>query len=205
MTAPARTSRRICAWLSGGQVTAGHGRAWADMVNQVQAWFLRNGYTSQVDGAGANDMESGFNTPGATRTWLGGYAAGQWRVLYDVGDAAGCPPYGACGSANFAGWNVEETWFKSWGSPPVVPLPEIYTPSGSMAQQWQRLSLYSLTNHGERMSIAGAMTQNQACQSRPCAGTNNTPATGWTQLWNALNADARTAQPLRWSTDIKWQ
>ncbi len=190
----------------GGQVTAGHGRAWAEMVNEVQAWFLRNGYTSQVDAAAANDMESGFNTPGATRAWLSGYSSGQWRVLYDVGDAAGCPPYGNCSSTAFAGWNVEETWFKSWGSPPVVPLPEIYTPSGSMAKQWQSLSLYSLTNHGQRMSIAGVMTQSQACrQGRACAGTNNTPATGRTQLWNALNADPRTAQELRWSTDIKWQ
>jgi hypothetical protein len=55
------------------------------------------------------------------------------------------------------------------------------------------------------MDIQGALTERQACQQRGCvAGTDNTPEQGWKFLLDELNKDTRTAQPLRWSTDISW-
>ncbi|HYT81543.1 MAG TPA: hypothetical protein VEQ37_20295, partial [Actinomycetota bacterium] len=83
---------------------------------------------------------------------------------------------------------------------------EIYNPNGIMAEQWYRLSLYSVRKHGVQMWIAGVMSQRTACrQSKdPCHGMNNTPAKAWRLLHRALNRDKRTAQNLHWSTDIAW-
>jgi len=119
------------------------------------------------------------------------------------GDAAGCPPRGDCAGV----WTPEDVWFVSWGARTAWPLPQIYTLSGSMAQQWYHLSLYSYQHHGSRMDIAGAMTQIQSCRDTHdrCRGMSNHPAQGWTQLWRALNRDPRTAQPLRFLTDIAWR
>lgn len=186
-----------------GATNSGHGRAWANMVNNVLAWIGQRGYTSQEDVAGGSDMELSWNTASATRAWINGYDTVDVRPIYNYGDAAGCPPYGSCNN----GWTQEDVWYVSWGAPPAWPLPEIYTTNGSMASQWYRMSLYAYTRHFRRMNIAGTMTQKQAClDNGGCTnGTDNTPAAGWTQLWSSLNADARTAQSLAWSTDITWK
>ena len=51
------------------------------------------------------------------------------------------------------------------------------------------------------------MTQIQSCRDShdPCRGISNHPEAGWSQLWLALNKDPRTAQPLRFLTDIAWK
>jgi hypothetical protein len=179
-----------------------HGRAFAQMVNDVALWVMQNGFASQVDAAGASDIELDWNSASASRAWANGYDSADTRAYFDYGDAAGCPPYGSCDN----GWTPEDVWHVSYGTPPAFPLPEIYTTSGSMASEWYRLSLYSYTAHGYAMEIAGAFTQYQSClDSGGCSGTNNTPAAGWNQLWSKLNADARTAQTLPVSTDITWK
>jgi hypothetical protein len=186
-----------------GQTNSSHGRAWAQMVNSVVSWISQKGYGSQLDVAGASDMELNWNTASATRAWANGYDSSDMRGYFNYGDAAGCPPYGSCNN----GWTQEDVWFVSYGSPPAFPLPEIYTTNGSMAAEWYRLSLYGYTAHGRAMWIPGEMTQYQACidSGNTCAGTNNTPAAGWTQLYSKLNADWRTAQSLPNSTDITWK
>jgi hypothetical protein len=68
------------------------------------------------------------------------------------------------------------------------------------------MSLYAYTNHGYRMNFLGSMTQYRACLQRSCDDSlKNSPADGYSQLYDALNADSRTAQSLNWSTDINWQ
>lgn len=189
----------------GSAVTYEHGQAWAGMVNDTQQWVVNNGYAGQVLVTGASDMELGWNTPSTTRAWVNGYdSVNLWR-LYNFGDAAGCPPYGDCGTGAYPEWTVEDVWYISWGASPSWPLPLIYTTSGSLAEQWYRMSLYGYTQHGQRMDIAGVVTQWQACQQRGgCSGTNNTPEQGYMQLYNKLNADWRTAQSINWSLDFKW-
>jgi len=72
--------------------------------------------------------------------------------------------------------------------------------------QWYSLSAYSFDAHGARMDIKGSVTQYQACsQTGGCNGIDNTPAQGYRQLWQALNADIDTAQDLLWATDLKWK
>lgn len=186
----------------GGQVTFDQGRAWATMVNRVADWVSGNGYAARVAVAGANDIELGWNGPAVSRRWVRGYDSVAEHPYLDYGDAAGCPPNGDC----IGRWTVEDVWFVSWGARWALPLPEIYAPNGSSARQWQRLSLYSQRRHGRPMVIAGAMSQRRACRqsSDPCRGMDNSPGRAWRLLWRALNRDRRTAQPVRWSTDVKW-
>ncbi len=186
-----------------GTTTFAHGRAWAQMINNLVAWLGDRNYLWQVDVAGAIDMELSWNTVANSRAWGDGYGSIDTRPYYDFGDAAGCPPYGSCNN----GWTQEDVWYVAWGQPAAWPLPQIYTENGSMATQWYRLSLYAYVAHGYRMHIAGVMTQYGACiDVGGCTnGTQNTPAQGWTQLHSRLNADSRTAQQLAWSTDINWR
>jgi len=183
-----------------GQTNYNHGRAFAQIVNNIAVWLSQKGFAGQEDAAGASDLELDWNTASASRAWVTGYDSNDMRPYYDYGDAAGCPPYGSCDN----GWTQEDVWYVSWGSPPALPLPEIYTTNGSMAAEWYRLSLYGYTNHARAISIAGSLTQYQACidAGSTCSGTNNRPAAGWGQLYAALNNDGRTAQTLPDSSDI---
>jgi hypothetical protein len=51
----------------------------------------------------------------------------------------------------------------------------------------------------------GTLTQFGACQQvGGCTTTDNTPAEGWTQLYNLLNADPTVRHSPRWSADISY-
>jgi hypothetical protein len=187
----------------GKGVTGAHGRAWARMVNSANRVLARRGWSNRIDIVGASDIELTWNGPVRTRDWVRGYdSANEWPY-YDFGDAAGCPPYGWC----YGAWTMEDVWYVAWGAPPAIPLPEIYTRSGSSAKQWYRIGLYSAQRHGSRMAFAGVMSQRKACrQSKdPCHGMNNSPAKAWRQLSNLLNSRHETAQRLRFTTDIAWR
>lgn len=182
-----------------------HGKAWGTMINNIASWISQKGYGYQESIAAANDMEMSWNAAAKTRSWADGYASTSSWAYYDFGDAGGCPQQelsynGSCNN----GWKQEDVWYVSWGVAPAYVLAEMYNTAGAQAKQWRYLSLYSYKTHGYSIYISGSFTQWQACQGRSCPGTNNSPSTGWAQLWDQLNADSRTAQTLRWSTDITW-
>jgi hypothetical protein len=187
----------------GGAVTHAHGKAWAEMVNGANDWVEENGLRPKVRFAGASDIELGWNGPGVSRRWVRGYdSVARWR-FYNFGDAAACQPRGDCLGA----WTQEDVWFVSWGALSAWPLPQIYNESGIMAEQWYRLSLYAYSNHGAPMTIVGSLSQRAACRqsSDPCWGINNSPQRAWGQLQRWLNSDPRTAQDLRWISDLRWE
>lgn len=189
----------------GPQVTTGHGSAFAQMVNNVGNWFYNNGYSSQATVAGGNDMEMDWNSPSVTRAWVDAYDSANTYSLYNFGDAGGCRQSGTTATPGQCnnGWTQEDVWYISWGASPDWPLPQIYRTDGAMANQWQQISLYSFLAHGGRMTILGSLTQFYDCADPAwCPGTNNRPEAGWKQLYDKLNSDSRTAQSLRWSTDI---
>lgn len=193
----------------GTSVTNAHGQAWAQLIKDIGVAI--NPYASQVSVRGGSDLEVDWSTSGTTAVnWVNGYAS-TWAppyFLYNFGDAAGCPTSGTTnipGSCN-NGWTQDTVRYISWGAAPSYPLPQIYSTAGGNAKQWQQISLYSYLAFGGRMSILGALSQSQACAQRGgCTGINNTPQQAWDQLWTELNNDARTAQNLSWSTDIKWR
>ncbi|MCL4396235.1 MAG: hypothetical protein M1482_15775 [Chloroflexi bacterium] len=193
----------------GGNVSSAHGQAWAQMVGGVNDWITASSYNSKMAAAGANDMEPGWNSPTDTRAWVDGFFSLTPTVaLYNFGSCDSCP-YSSCPSCTpLNGWALDDIWYVSWGASGAYPVPEIYLSSGANADQWYRMGVYGFVNHGSSMDFQGTFTQWQACQdvgSGACPYTGNSPSTGWTQLYNALNADARTQQPLNWSTDITWQ
>jgi hypothetical protein len=193
-----------------GWTNYSHGVSWAQMVNQVGSWIQSKGYAIQETVAGASDIETDWTNIGNVANsldWVNGYNAYHRWPYYDYGDAGGCPTSGN-GSDNGQcnnGWTQYDIWFVSWASPPALPLPEIYTESGSMASEWYQISLYGYVSQNWALTIQGSYTQYAACQTNgPCPGTDNTPAQGWTQLYTDLNADQRTAQSLLNCTDVTY-
>lgn len=186
-----------------------HGAAWAQMVNSVHQWYVDNGYATQVKAEGASDMELAWNGPTTTRSWVDGYDSANNRALYDFGNAAGCPTTGSGGTNGLCqnGWTQDDVWYKSWGASPSYPLPEIYLTNGDNAWQWQKVSLYGAVSKGGRLGFLGSMAQQGACQQKGTCDPSemNSPDAAWSQLWDALNSDTRTAQDLSWSTDIRYQ
>ena len=186
----------------GRDVTFRHGQLWGMLVTQVNAWLERHRMANRVRAYGADDIEPGWRGPRATRRWIRGYASRTKVPYYEYGGAAGCPPYHHC----LGGWTMEDLWYAAWGSGLSRPLPEIYAETGVNARQWYQLSLYGYRRHGHPMHFAGVLSQLGACRHRRgCAGIRNRPEEAFAQLYRALNADPRTAQPLRWVTDITWR
>ena len=185
----------------GPHVTYGHGQAWGRMLNDANEALRGSDRSGRITVLAADDIELNWNSPAASKRWIRGYqSVASWPYL-DYGDAGSCPPFGRCAG----GWSVDDVWWVTWGASRAMPLPEIYTNSGSQAQQWYRLSLYSYLRHGRRMIIAGVLSQRRACNQSlndPCTGMNNSPSAAWKQLAGLLNRDRRTAQAIRWATDI---
>jgi len=186
----------------GPAVSYRHGQHWGSMVSEVNRWFAAQRMDRFVRAAGADDIEPGWRGPEVTRRWIRGYASRTDQPYYYFGGAAGCPPYSSC----LGDWTMEDVWFAAWGSGHAVPVPEIYADSGANALQWYRLSLYGYRAHGRPMRIAGVMSQAGSCtRHRHCLGMANRPGEAYSQLYQALNGDPRTAQPIRWVTDITWR
>jgi len=208
-TSPVSLTLSVGVNNSGAGVTREHGVAWAQMVNDLNTWvIIPPSYADKIAAVwGGIDAEPSWNSPAVTRAWVDGYAAtytGQSKYA-NFGSCDGCPYSGCPACVPNNNWSRDDIWYVSWGAAPAYPLPEIYLTSGVNADQWYRMSLYAYTNHGYRMSFVGSLTQWNACQEvGGCAGTDNRPEAGYLQLYNAVNADSRTAQTIRWSTDISW-
>ncbi len=199
----------------GAYVNRANGTAWGQLVVNVKATIdYPPSLTDKITIAGAINAELQWNTPTNTRAWVDGYTSGvdNYGYLYNVGNCPGCNyPTGAPG----APWTWEEVWYISWGAPRNHPLPMIYAKSGVHATQWHSMSVYTFEQKGGyMMPFRGAFTQYDACHDPTnipagpdCIrdGLDNTPAEGWTWLYNAQNADERTAQNIDWSTDVTWK
>lgn len=188
-------------------VTYEHGRAWAQMVNRVNEWFVNvcpNSCNGQVDAAGANDIELAWSSPQAAIDWVGGYDSANLYPLYNFGAAEGCP--NACGGGGYY-WTRDQV-LKVTNFGPIHSVPEIYLNDGRNANQWYQLSLYSAQNYGFPFDFAGVMTTYGACQQYPggeCEYIDNTPEQGWRQLYERINgSNPATYDSLPYSTDISW-
>ena len=194
-----------------GGVTYAHGSAWATMTTSINSWVSTNGYSSQVKIRAAADIEPDFGPASNAIAWVNGYNAsyGSGLWLYNVGAASGCPWTGTptANSPCNNSWVVNDVWYVSWGALPFYVIPEIYNTAEVNAWQWYRISLYSALYKGNKISFPGTLTQYQACQQMGgCSGIDNPPSQGWTQLFNSVGADSRTALTnIRWSTDIMWR
>jgi hypothetical protein len=175
------------------------GLAWAQLVTT-----FRNSlgtYGTQADVFGAIDAEPNWSTATDARAWGTAYSnAGGRQPYYDYGAASGCPPAGSCNN----GWAQADEYDLAWGFSAAFAAPEIYATSGTNATQWQQISLWGVTHSRSKIAFTASVTQSNACATRSCPGTNNTPLQGWTQLTNALNSDARTSGSVPDTTDFDW-
>ncbi|MCQ6282640.1 hypothetical protein [Bacillus sp. EB600] len=208
----------------GSQVTKAHGQAWGNMINSINIYISNKAVTDSryqsIQAVGANDMETGWNSPSVTRSWVDGYRSTTNYQLCNFGDAGGMPqaPYGRTsyisGTGN-NGWTLDDIWYVSDGG--VNPftntrysfsLPEIYTTSGTQAAQWFNLDLYSHQIYQQPLSIYGVLTENAADNTtNPPSGQNS----GWNQLAGYIQSSNVTAADLankppfmQWATDISW-
>jgi hypothetical protein len=215
-----------------GVVGADHGRAWGTMLFNLLDWLfvhpckgapsLTCNFSSRFYVGGAMDIEdwNGHGLQTQTTAWLNAYlGASHEQPFYNYGTCENCPSNSPSQPPNTYTNTayLDYLWYVSYGAAPTVwAIPEIYNSSGSHALQWYNLSRYaavctncpSASQGGYSIWYAGTLTQWQRCKQVPsqCSqGTDNSPAAGWQQLYNALNADPLTLQPTLWhSTDIIW-
>jgi hypothetical protein len=213
---PANAHVRLATGVTnnGAYVNREHGIAWGQLVTDIQATIdYPPSMGDKIAAAGAVNAKLQWNTPTNTRAWVDGYTSStNYIYLYNVGNCPGCNyPTGAPG----APWTWEHVWYISWGARSNLPLPMIYAKSGTHATQWHSMSVYTYEQKGAvPMRFVGAFTQYDAChdpnnipEGPNCIrdGLDNTPTEGWTELYNAQNADERTVQNLNWSTDVTWK
>ncbi len=197
-----------------------HGAEWASSVDTLHSYIRNNpNMYGRVTIAGAIDIEFDWNSKEVTRAWVDAYQPAYGDRLYNFGSCDSCPWFGDPTSTIANLWQYSDAYYVSYGAGLVWPFPEIYKipPTGRTigqhADQWYRVSLWGATSspYYNPMYFRGALTQYYACQDENhwaecvAAGTTNTPAQGWTQLWQAVKADDRTAvgSPSR-SSDIRW-
>ncbi len=205
-----------------GQVTSGHGSAWATMVANANNWAATNGYNSRLSLNAAFDAESGFSASVTqAKNWMDGYrnANTGWNVFF-YGAAAGCPsdkyPTSTCN------WPRDDIIYLAWKNGKTTAFPQIYDeepstanpPTSVNAQQWQLLSERAVNLGMGRINFAGGLSQYQACVDRnhppECSGAEERPKTAWRDLWDEVNCTydsgtCTTNDDLRWTTQLTWQ
>jgi len=203
--------------------TSGDGTAWAGLAVSVNSWFATNGYSSQVSAAGAADIEnaSGWASASSAEAWLDAFSNATSYAMYDFGSANGCSYANTyadnpCNSS----WTTSDEWYVSWHGV-AYPAPEDYNQTYSCAnqgcsygnvdrnsRQWEAISRYGYHHQSGAIRIEAVVTQHEACAQNGCSsGTNNTPAQGDGDMYNALNHDyapSETGQSLDWTTDFEW-
>jgi hypothetical protein len=183
-------------------VGAAAGTAFGATVNTVNQWFGNHGAASfpmseQVSAFGAMDFESNHDfcsnddDPTCTtkaRQWATAFSqtATGW-AYFNYGDCAGCPPFGSVPSN---GWTMDDYVALSWGISGAFPFPEIYTPNGANAAEWERVSERSVATGRGKLGFFASLTQSGQCAAHPsptCNGTDASPSLGWHNLYNNLN------------------
>lgn len=182
-------------------VTAANGRAWAQLVAQVDTWVrARAGMSGRVHVTGANDLEPGFGPVAASRAWVQGFHDASTQTLVNIGSADGCPTglstdmtvNRTCNN----GWTVEDVWWMSGGLDRTTAVPEIYY--SAQAGQWALIARYGATVHGRRPDYLGILVDHATGDG------SNTAQVAWSQLWNAVvgTTTAGDRQVPRYVTEI---
>jgi hypothetical protein len=191
---------RSHAWLQA------HGAAWATSVRNVAAWANRY-YPGVAQVYAAWDFEPSWSSFASADYWMRGYDTRPGRQLMFINSSAdGCSTWNANNEPCNNGWNQHRVWHLAWQHDPSLPIPQIYTNSGTQAQQWKLIDLWATVNMRDGMYFYGTLTQSGACrQVGTCRGTTNTPHQAHDQLLWWLRSDRRTSQPsLDTMMDVRW-
>lgn len=185
---------------------ARHGQAWATSVRNVAAW-ANYYYPGVAQVFGAWDFEPSWSTFASANNWMHGYDGRPGRQpVFINASADGCSTTKADNNPCNNGWNQERVWHLAWAHDPSMPIPQIYTTSGTQAAQWKLIDLWATANTGDGMYFFGTLSQHGAClQVGTCRGTDNTPHQAHDQLLWWLQTDRRTTQArLQTMMDMNW-
>jgi hypothetical protein len=191
---------RSGAWLRA------HGNAWATSVRNVAAW-ANYYYPGVAQVYGAWDFEPSWSSFETADAWMHGYDGRPGRQpMFINASADGCSTTKADNNPCNNGWNQHRVWHLAWEHDPSLPIPQIYTNSGTQARQWKLIDLWATANTGDGMYFYGTLSQYGACrQVGGCSGTSNTPHEAHDQLLWWLQTDSRTTQPsIDTMTDVNW-
>ncbi|NOK64310.1 MAG: hypothetical protein GFH25_541320n50 [Chloroflexi bacterium AL-N10] len=189
-------------------LTADHGAAWAQMINELNAYLMQN-YGRKVRAAGGYDAEqevSQWSSPPPTRAWATGYNSAANYVYFNFGSCDGCPrtkprsewtddpadPDNLFADIPALELAYELFWGLRWGR----PLPQIF--KAEYASQWYNVKRYGLEEYNRVMFISGVAT---SCGPTACdfddptdwrgkLGTDEfiSPNQGWQALYDTMNA-----------------
>jgi hypothetical protein len=175
------------------------GTEWGDLIESLR----ETEKLAHVEFLGGWDVEPSWGSPVAARAWVDAYKLQTKSPLISGPSADGCP-FGPGRTSCNNGWSVSDLVYVSWSIPGSVVLPQIYTPSGSMARQWANLADVAF-DLGFTPAFGGPLVQALACAERGCNGTANDAATSYRQLREALDASRQSGSlPLPGASDIRW-
>ena len=181
------------------QVTAAAGKAWAQMINNLNAYISSKGYASQEFIRGANDMELDWNYASTTRQWLDALRLGDLAAALRLRRRGRLPAVRLVRQR----LDPERRLVRRLGLAGRAPgARDLLPPTAAQTNEWYNLSLYSYLNHGGRMDILLAFSQYAACG----CGSEHAHARRKrsAQLQNKLQSDSRTSQSLYYSSDITY-
>ena len=218
-----------------------HGTAWAAMINRLNTWVIQQNYNTasnpdKIKVSGASDIETWTGRPDSPTILKCGTQtlaiappseALQWAQAYSIATNHSYINFGnysdGAQGLGLNQWGADLTWELSWGIPEAYPLPEIYTPTGTLSAQWQTLARYSaictgnprcqpeiraddpnwVAIKGRTMQFLGTLT-NYGEQN--CGINANSPNQGWLQLYRHLVVDLYTDNNFPvYSSDITYQ
>lgn len=192
-----------------------HAAAWAGTVQQVNTFVQSTYPNANISIHGGGDIETGFNSFANSDAWIVGYeGAGTGRLMYDYGDAGGCP---GLGNPNvdencIDDWTQSKVWMVAWGHTFSVAIPEIYFDDPAhtrIVDQWAEISQVGSAQYGGRsINFSGVLTQYVKCSANPSlAGCGKDPVTMQTTTLKPHDAllllNAAVGQTIPWSSDIK--
>ncbi len=185
--------------LDDKDLAASFGTEWGDLIESLR----NNDRLAHVEILGGWDVEPSWGSPAAARAWIDSYRLRTASPIVTGPSADGCP-FGPGRVTCNNGWTVADLAYVSWSIPDSVVLPQIYTPSGSMARQWANLADVAF-DLGMKPAFGGPLVQALACAERTCKGTANDAATSYRQLREALDASRQSGVlHLPGASDIGW-
>ncbi len=170
-------------------VTYNDGVTWANTVKVVANW-VSTYLTGQVVVIGANDIEPGWSSFAAAKSWVQGFIAGGGSLYLDFGSADGCPSNKTGNAPCGSGWTQDNVYYVSWGAAPALPAPEIYyNPAvqpgyADMANQWAMISLYGAQAYNYPLVFQGPWDEYDMDNS------TLTSQQAWNYLWTDLSKNS---------------
>lgn len=199
-------------------LTAQHGSAWGQMINDLNATMLADGYASAIRIVAGYDAELGWSSYTPTKAWLDGYISTSNYPYYYFGSCDGCAT-----TQSPANWDTAtlDQVVRLVTPAGTMVFPQIY--HDYMAQQWYNVKKRALSfGGGSDINLRGVMTNcgdtqpnspgGEGCrfsdprswQDIPSEGRNDfPPSQGWQALYDTLNslvAPDGSANSIRWKT-----